>query len=187
MRWNCEESRYHNHRDSMSCQLDTDFEPIEYDMSLNMASQDDAVNVGTFKNAVDGSNTHVPYRHLEPIDLAIETMEYDINPHRSFSPPSQQNNIFLSFDQNLNSNDLSTNNKINTNDEDKTFKIRVLEKLKEIYGDTMFSRFNTDDHEPLDIKDNILMRTLKAFRPISVVSDVLILPPINKRLGTKRL
>lgn len=168
MSWNDKENRYRNHRDSMSSHLYSDFETIEDDIPLNMASQDETVNFGVLGNVASGSTTHIPSSHLEPIELDnFETVECDLNPHRS--PSLQQDNVDKSFDY-----------------EDKTFKSKVLEILKEIYGDTIFSYFNNDDHEPIDIKEDIMMRTLKAFRPISVAADVLVLPPINKRLGTKQ-
>lgn len=74
----------------------------------------------------------------------------------------------------------------NTNDNNNTMtKSEVYTKLKEIFGDAKTKLLKNANHQPADINEDILMRILKEFGPITTPDDVLPLPPINKRAGTK--
>jgi len=55
--------------------------------------------------------------------------------------------------------------------------------LEEIYGPAKFKQFNNTD--PKDANEDILMRILHKYRPITNSNDILLLPPTNKRLGVK--
>uniref|UniRef100_A0A336MIV7 CSON001214 protein n=1 Tax=Culicoides sonorensis TaxID=179676 RepID=A0A336MIV7_CULSO len=64
-------------------------------------------------------------------------------------------------------------------------KSTVYNDLKEIYGVAKFKQFSNDQYTPEDMNEDILMRIIHRYRPITQPKDVLSLPPATKRLGVK--
>lgn len=74
-----------------------------------------------------------------------------------------------------------------TEQKEETFtKSQIIQKLKEICGDTHFKVYDNPKKDPVNIEQDMLMRIFHGFRPVQSATDVLTLPPINKRAGIKQ-
>lgn len=74
-----------------------------------------------------------------------------------------------------------------TEQKEETFtKTQITQKLKKICGDTHFKVYDNPKKDPVNIEQDMLMRIIQGFRPVQCATDVLTLPPINKRAGIKQ-
>lgn len=61
----------------------------------------------------------------------------------------------------------------------------LFNELKEMCGDAKFKQFMDSTYNPKDMNEDILIRFLRKYKPVTEPKDVLLLPPTNKRLGVK--
>lgn len=103
--------------------------------------------------------------HLHPLDLSMQK-SLVINTSSDIQPISLQSPQLIQKKETINRD-------------------AVFAELKEIYGETKFKQLNNNENEPKDINEDILMRVLQRYRPVTEPKDLLLLPPTNKRLGVK--
>lgn len=117
----------------------------------------------------------------EPMDLSmkpISTIE------SSSQPPTFNASTPVSYAGSSNF-ESSVSSSI-TNSNDNFSRADVFHKLKNLYGESKYKIYNNKKFEPENTDQDLLMRILNSFRPIESASDVLTLPPINKRGGIRQ-